>query len=115
MPFQTLFCVWKGMPTTVPFHISMPFDALPNPHMIWQSKEGHALLCFAISYWGLEGHGRASGGQWAKTRKKVPLQERAVDSGELALLQRELSLAIYLIHLKVKTKLLSRCLLIPAK
>ena len=32
--------------------------------------EGHALLCFAISYSGLEGHGRASGGQWAQTRRR---------------------------------------------
>ena len=32
--------------------------------------EGHALLWFAISYWGSEGHGRASGGQWAQTRRR---------------------------------------------
>ena len=41
-------CFGKGMPTTVPFHISMPFHALSNPNMIWQSKEGHALPNISI-------------------------------------------------------------------
>ena len=30
-------CFGKGMPITMPFHISMPFHALRNPNMIWQS------------------------------------------------------------------------------
>ena len=50
MPFQTLCSVWKGMsfPKKMPFHILMPFHALPNPNMIWQSIEGHALPNISI-------------------------------------------------------------------
>ena len=73
----------KALPyISMPFHIyQCPFiyiDALPCPskpqydmakhRRAFPTKhnykklclEGHALLCFAISYWGLEGHGRAS-------------------------------------------------------
>ena len=83
-PFQSIYSVfncWKGIIVSaffqfVPIALPMPFHALPNPNMIWQSIEGHALpntstyrnvwkgmpfyACFAISYWGLEEHGRAS-------------------------------------------------------
>ena len=72
-------CFGKGMPITMPFHISMPFHALPNPNMIWQSIEGHALpnisicrsvwkgmpfyaLPYHIGVWkGMEGHREGNG------------------------------------------------------
>ena len=90
IPFQTLCCVWKGISTAVAFHLSMPFLALPNPNMIWQIIEGHALpntstyrnvwkgmpffaLPYHIGVWkGMEGHRYMEG---HRSRHALPKHE----------------------------------------